>query len=68
VDQSELVKKSLVSGLGSENSECEVSESYRISGGGLRPNAEFLEDENSQSEIGAKVSKQTPSRVQGRTR
>jgi hypothetical protein len=32
MDPSEPVKKSLVSGLGAENGECEVSERYRISG------------------------------------
>jgi len=52
----------LVSRLVVENGECKAVGSYRISGGGLRPNAEFSEDENSQSEIGAKAAKQTPNR------
>ena len=65
MDQSEIVKKSLVSGLGAENGGCEAAGRYRISSGGLRPDADFSEDENPESGIGAGVAKQTPSRGAG---
>ena len=65
MDQSELVKKSLVSGLGAENGGCEAAGWYRISCGGLRPDTEFSGDGNPESGIGAGVAKQTPSRGAG---
>ncbi len=61
MDQSELVKKSLVSGLGLENSGCEAAGWYRISSGGLQPSIEFSGDGNPENGIGAGVAKQTSS-------
>ena len=58
-------KKSLVSGLGADNGGCEAAGRYQISSGGLRPDADFSEDENPESGIGAGVARQTPSRGAG---
>jgi len=65
VDQSELVKKSSVSGLGAENGGCEAAGRYRISSGGLRPDIEFSGNGNPESGIGVGVAKQRPSRGAG---